>query len=83
MVSGSELVSGLMKPPSSLDCCPVGGANGTDGLLVKQKLLFVSKTCNKKILFVSKTCLIVLPIPLLLLLTLTGDSIANEEDENS
>ena len=72
MVSGSELVSGLMKPPSSLDCCPVGGANGTDGLLVKQKLLFVSKMC-----------LIILPIALLLLLALMSDSIANEEDENS
>ena len=70
MVSGSELVSGLMKPPSSLDCCPVGGANGTDGLLVKQKLLFVSKMY-----------LIILPIALLL--ALTSDSIANEEDENS
>ena len=72
MVAGSELVSGLMKPPSSLDCCPVGGANGTDGLLVKQKVLFASKTCN-----------IILPIYLLLLLALIGDSIANKEDENS
>ena len=66
------LVSGLTKPPSSLDCCPVGGANGTDSLLVKQKLLFVSKTCN-----------IILPIYLLLLLALTSDSITNKEDKNS
>ena len=70
MVTGSELVSGLMKPPSSLDCFPVGGANGIDGLLVKQKLLFVSKMC-----------LIIVPIALLL--ALTSDSIANKEDENS